>query len=131
MIRHGEPPYLEASSAGDKRFSAFFARIATRDFRSIEEIYQSSKIFEDGKPVSNWKDAKGKKAINQGYLSGLYITLWREYIEENQHLVPILINATGISDKYGQSNHECQATSLWIIRHEYIRKLKEVPPETY
>ena len=44
MIKHGNPPYLECSSRGDKRFSAFYARIKGK---TIEEIYQSAKIFAD------------------------------------------------------------------------------------
>ena len=48
MIRHGSPPYLECSSKGDKRFSAFSARIRARGNRSIEEVYQAAKVFSDG-----------------------------------------------------------------------------------
>jgi hypothetical protein len=48
VIRFGIAPFLECSSKGDKRFSAFSARIIALDNRSIEEIYQAAKIFVDG-----------------------------------------------------------------------------------
>lgn len=120
MIKHGHPPYLEASSAGDKRFSAFFARIKNRGFKSIEEIYQSSKIFEDGKPVINWRQAKGHKAVNQIEVSILYQKLWNEYIQENPHLILVLLETPGISDKFATPGSNNQATALWNIRKNYI-----------
>lgn len=122
MLKFGNPPYLEASSAGDKRFSAFGARIAGRDFKSIEEIYQSSKIFADGNPAKNWRDAKGRRALNQDEVSALYVQLWREYFLENSYLVEVLLNASGISDRYGQAGHNCQAEVLWNLRQEYLNK---------
>ena len=120
MIRHGHPPYLEASSKGDIRFSALFARIACRDFRTIEDIYQTAKVFEDGVCYTNWRDAKGKKAINQEEVALLYEQLWREYLNENPYLIPILIKATGISDIFGKPGSQCQATVLYKIRAELI-----------
>lgn len=47
MIRHGKAPFLECSSRGDKRFSAFYAFLQTGD--TIESIYQSSKMFDGRK----------------------------------------------------------------------------------
>lgn len=63
MIKVGESPFLECSSKGDKRFSAFYARLKLFN-KTIEELYQSSKIFEDGTTNLSIKDAKGRKAIN-------------------------------------------------------------------
>lgn len=122
MICHGSSPYLEASSAGDRRFSAFYARIEKHNFQSIEEIYQSAKIFEDGRTNLEWREAKGKKAINQEEVSILYEQLWRDYLLENQYLLNILVNASGISDRYGQVGHNCQATVLFKLRNEFIEK---------
>lgn len=48
MVRHGEAPFLECSSRGDQRFSAFSARLRSQGGRSIEEVYQAAKVFEDG-----------------------------------------------------------------------------------
>lgn len=126
MIKHGDPPYLECSSRGDKRFSAFFARIICRDFASIEELYQSAKRFHPNTPgvdpttcrMITWQQAKGKRAVNQDEVALLYETLWNEYITENPHLVMVLQQATGLSDMFGQPGSVCQATSLWRIRKE-------------
>lgn len=117
MIQVGDPPYLECSSRGDKRFSAFFARIKSRDNKSIEEIYQASKIFEDGSTGLSWKEAKGRKAINQDACNILYTKLWEEYIEENPELLDVLKSASGLSDIFGQKDHCCQAIELWNIRN--------------
>ncbi len=61
MIVYGKAPFLECSSRGDKRFSAFYAKV---NGRTIEEQYQEVKIFEDGSTGLNWKYAKGRRAIN-------------------------------------------------------------------
>lgn len=117
MIKHGEAPFLECSSAGDNRFSAFYAKI---NGRSIEELYQASKIFEDGTTGLNWREAKGKVPINPEFTSRYYSMLWDQYINENPHLLEVLKSASGLSDKFGQKGHACQATELWRIRNKYI-----------
>lgn len=116
MIRHGVAPFLECSSRGDKRFSAFFARIAARGGRSIEAIYQSAKVFEDGTTNLHWRDAKGRRAVNQAECLALYTRLWDEYIAENPHLLPVLRAASGLSDVFGKPGSCCQATEIWRIR---------------
>lgn len=116
MIQHGIAPFYECSSSGDKRFSAFYARLRSFGNRSIEEIYQAAKIFEDGSTNLNWKQAKGRKPINAINCRILYAFLWRQYITENPELVEILQQQTGLSDIYGEENHCCQATELWEIR---------------
>lgn len=118
MIKHGNVPYLECSSVGDKRFSAFFARIKKRGNKSVEELYQAAKVFEDGKTGLTWREAKGKKAVNQEQVSQFYDLLWREYLEENPDLLKVLKEASGLSDRFGQSGRCCQATSLWKLSHE-------------
>jgi hypothetical protein len=117
MIRHGEAPFLECSSRGDKRFSAFYARIKGRGGETIETIYQASKVFEDGTCGLSWREAKGRKAINQRFCGRLYSQLWDEYIAENPELLAVLKAATGLSDLFGQEGHCCQATELWRIRN--------------
>ena len=117
MIRLGEPPYLECSSKGDKRFSAFYARIKGLGNKTIEELYQAYKIFEDGSTGLSWKEAKGRKAVNQEEASRYYAGLWRIYVGENPELREILNSATGLSDIFGQKGHCCQATELWKIKN--------------
>ncbi len=116
MIRCGNPPYFECSSKGDKRFSAFSARIRGRGNRSIEEIYQAAKVFESGETGLSWRAAKGRKAVNQVEVAALYARLWDEYIAENPDLKATLMAADGLQDLFGQAGHCCQATELWRIR---------------
>lgn len=121
MIFHGEPPFLECSSRGDRRFSAFYARL--RNGRTIESLYQASKIFADGSTGLSWHEAKGRRAVNQEECNALYSKLWDLYIEENPEFLPVLLKAAGLSDKFGQPGHCCQATELWRIRNEARDKL--------
>ena len=118
MIKHGEPPFLECSGKGDKRLSAFNARLSKRNNRSIEEIYQAAKVFEDGSTGLSWRDAKGRKAVNATEVSQLYARLWDEYIVENPELLTLIRKVSGLSDIFGQKGHACQATELWRIRNE-------------
>jgi sulfatase maturation enzyme AslB (radical SAM superfamily) len=119
MIRHGEAPFLECSSKGDKRFSAFYARLPILGNKSIEEIYQAAKVFEDGSTGLSIKEAKGRKAINQEELAERYSSLWNLYIMTNMHLLDVLEKASGLSDIFGQPGHVCQATELWRIKQDF------------
>ena len=120
MIRIGNPPYLECSSKGDKRFSAFYATV---NGKSIERLYQAAKVFPDGSTGLTWQEAKkrqkaGEIPINMDALSGLYKALWREYLKNNPSYVRILKRASGLSDIFGQEGHNCQAITLWELREE-------------
>ena len=126
MIRHGEAPYLECSSKGDKRFSAFYAKVMYNgQMRSIEDHYQAAKVFEDGSTGLDWRKAKGKKAVNMQEVAELYSILWNLYILQHPELWDTLANATGTSDMFGQPNHQCQATELWRIRGELLEYLNQ------
>lgn len=113
MIRHGEAPFLECSSKGDPRFSAYCARV---NGKSIEQQFQEAKVFEDG-TTGIWRGAKGRKAVNQAEVAQLYSALWNQYIAERPHLLKVLQQASGLSDMFGQPGHVCQATELWRIRN--------------
>lgn len=115
MVRIGNPPYLECSSKGDKRFSSFFAKV---NGKSIEEQYQAAKVFEDGSTGLSWKEAKGRKPINIEEVSILYKNLWRRYLLENPLLIRGLKQASGLSDIFGQKGHNCQAIVLYELRDE-------------
>ena len=116
MIRHGVAPFLECSSKGDKRFSAFYAKVRQFNGRTIEELYQGFKVFEGGITDLSWREAKGKRALNMEDCAEFYSALWDVYIHENPELLLILKEATGLSDIFGQEGHCCQATELWRIR---------------
>lgn len=116
VIRHGTAPFLECSSRGDKRFSAFHARVKRYGNRTIEELYQAAKVFDDGSTGLSWRDAKGKRAVNQEYCAAWYAHLWDQYIWENPELLLVIKSHTGLSDMFGQTGHCCQVTELWRIR---------------
>lgn len=121
MFKIGRKPYLECSSKGDKRFSAFIARIVKRDNKSIEELYQAAKVFADGSTGLSWQQAKGKQAVNQEECRILYSTLWDEYFEENKGLLLELSKGLylGFSDMFGQEGHACQAAEIYRIVQHY------------
>jgi hypothetical protein len=115
MVRIGKPPYLECSTRGDKRFSAFYAKVRGK---SIEEQYQAFKIFEDGTTGLHWRQAKGRKAVNQAEAAAFYKQLWAEYLEANPELKLVLKAASGLSDMFGKPGGVCQATVLWELTRE-------------
>ncbi len=115
MLKFGSPPYLECSSKGDRRFSAFYARIKSKGNKSIEECYQSFKVFEDGSTGLSWKEAKGRQSINQKECSEYYRSLWKEYFKENPELLVFIKQQTGFSDIFGQKGHCCQSEEIWRI----------------
>ena len=128
MIRHGSAPFLECSTAGDRRFSAFVARVRGRGGRSIEELYQGAKVFADGTTGLAPRDAKGRRPINVDAMRALYATLWDEWGAENPDLVDVLVAATGLADRYGQPGHACQATELWRIRCARLGDASDASP---
>ena len=120
MITIGDPPYLECSSKGDVRFSAFYALI---DGKPIEVHYQAAKKFHRlGGIVTglSWREAKGKFPANPIVVRKLYKDLWRQYLKENPELMQVLKRATGLSDHFGQKGHQCQAITLWELSREDV-----------
>ena len=117
MEIYGKAPFLECSSRGDKRFSAFYAKV---NGSSIEEQYQAAKIFEDGSTGLYWKDAKGRKAANAAECASLYEDLWRQYILEHPELLVVLKKASGLSDIFAKKGSVSQAHVLWKIRCEHM-----------
>lgn len=115
MMQYGKSPYLECSSIGDKRFSAFYAKV---NGHSIEEQYQASKVFEDDSTRLSWEKAKGKKSVNIEECHLLYEKLWRQYISEHPNLLIVLKRASGLSDTFAKRCSINQAGVLWKIRNE-------------
>lgn len=127
MLKCGFAPYIECSSKGYKPLSAFYARINGRGGKTIEEIYQAAKIFEDGSTGLGWKAAKGKKPVNHEYVSDLYQELWEEYFKENPELYRVIERYQGFSDMFGQKGHNCQASAIYKIWVKYsIRNLYKI-----
>lgn len=122
-LSYGTPEiFLEASSKGFQRLSAFFAYV---NGQSIEITFQSNKKI-DGRYVKDmgfpnkqelFKFAKGKPYENRDECRALYSRLWDEYIQRQKDLQDVLRNVTGIGDLFGRPGSVCQATELWRIRH--------------
>ena len=121
MVRHGTAPYLECSSRGDKRFSAFYAVVRGK---CIERWYQEAKEFEEGVDLG-WRERQGCKPLNPVEVAKLYASLWDQYMAGHPELLPVLVEASGLSDVFGKVGHCCQATELWRIRNEYIDRKVE------
>jgi hypothetical protein len=120
MIRHGEPPYLECSSRGERRLSAFYARV---NGSSIEAAYQGAKVLRImGARRAGWpiNVAKGKYPENAAEVRKLYSELWDKYIGEHPDLLKMICEASGLSDMFGHPGTVCQATELWRIRNEFL-----------
>lgn len=133
MIRHGQAPFLECSSQGDKRFSAFYAKPKSLGGKSIEDAYQRMKVIDVGRGEGGeggarlqtglgWREAKGKPAVNIEDCQTAYKQWWREWVEE-QGLIGVLLKVVGVSDLFGQVGHVCQASVLWELRAEALAKL--------
>lgn len=95
----------ECSTQGDKRFSAFTAKLS--DGRSIEEHYQCDvKGYDPG--GTNWRLGKGKKALDPNKdLWASYLALWKQWAASNPDLMIELkakAMATGIlSDRFAST----------------------------
>jgi hypothetical protein len=120
MLRRGSPPYLECSSRGEKRLSAFYARIKGRGGRSIEEIYQAAKVFRNGDTGLPIDEAKGFRPVNVKECRELYARLWDEYVAENPDLLDLICSQSGLTDRFGQFGHACQVIELWRIRNAHL-----------
>lgn len=119
---------LECSSKGDKRFSAFYAKIKLfGKYDSIENHYQLAKRFGDFIPRT-WKDSKGKKPTHLHingkdydlkYTIAFYELMWVKYLDENPELVEYAKQFDEFHDMFkGKNAVVCQAD---VIR-DYIQK---------
>lgn len=111
------PNGYECSSQGDTRFSALYATLA--DGRTIEEAYQLD-IKGYRVKTSNWKDAKGKPAVNgktRDELRAEYLALWEQWAVENPELIKeleVISRGKTLTDKFATSDI-CQAHALSVI----------------
>jgi len=114
----------EVSSKGDKRFSAFYAKL--KDGRTIEEAYQldvkgyrkfsNDAMFGKGKPpldtnVNTWQE---------------YLNLWRTWAEENPKLIKELSQHHKLSDRFATTEVN-QAHALSVILNEQASKRAPKP----
>ena len=117
---------LECSSKGDKRFSAFYARIKKYGNRSIEEIYQNSKRDEYNRVPGKGKKVKYMfwegKYYSPKHLSNLYSFLWKIYFEENPSLLEYASKFDTFTDMFRGKSINCQADVISYL----VKKYKEV-----
>jgi hypothetical protein len=74
----------ECSTRGDKRFSAFTARLA--DGRTIEQHYQCDvKGYDVG--GTRWWLGKGRPPIRRADLWSEYLALWQQWAKRNPELI--------------------------------------------
>ena len=115
----------EVSSVGDKRFSAFYARLS--DGRSIECHYQCDiKGFDPG--GTNWRLGKGKKPYNPEAAWESYLNLWRVWAKQHLDLMRELYSAAKkkdytLSDCFANSPIN-QAHALSVVLNELCAKGK-------
>ena len=119
---------LECSSKGDKRFSAFYARVKVYGkLDSIENHYQLSKRFGTVVPRT-WKDAKGKQPTHfcvgnvnfeVEHLTAFYKLLWYKYLRANPPLIDYANQFDDFNDIFKSTKSlNCQAD---VIR-QYIKE---------
>ena len=107
----------ECSSYGDKRFSAFYARMP--DGRSIEQHYQCDiKGYDPG--GTNWRLGKGEKGLDPNKnLWKEYLNLWEIWAKSHENdLIDLAEKAKQyngyLSDKFA-TNDINQAHALAVI----------------
>lgn len=110
----------EVSSRGDRRFSAFNARLS--DGRSIEQHYQCDvKGYDPG--GHNWRLGKGKPPLYDVDTYSAYLNLWRKWAENHVELMRELYHAARqhndtLSDRFAPSPVN-QARALAEILNEW------------
>lgn len=123
---------LECSSIGDKRFSAFYAKVDVfGKFKSIEEHYQTCKCYldEDGKLKQyGLKDGKGQHPVllkigeqyfHRKFLSQYFDLLWFKYLDKNPSFIKYLQTFDDFKDTFkGKKTINCQADSI----RKYIKE---------
>nr|WP_244980349.1 DUF4326 domain-containing protein [Bacillus wiedmannii] len=121
---------LECSTKGDKRFSAFYAKVTVFGKEdSIENHYQLCKRIGEITPKT-WKDVKGKNPthieinnirMDTKYLSQWYKLLWLTYFTFNPSLVAYASKFDDYNDIFKGKSINCQAD---VIR-QYIKMGRE------
>lgn len=118
---------LECSSKGDKRFSAFYAKVRVFGvYDSIENHYQKCKRDNNGKSVrkgqrvdhmSIW-NGKANYLIKSEFLTAYYKLLWCSYLDHNPELVEYAKQFDDYNDMFKGRAINCQAD---VIR-QYIKQ---------
>ena len=121
---------LECSSAGDKRFSALYARVTIKGVEdTIERHYQNCKRSWDGKVCG-----KGKKVdyivinginLKPNYLTYFYKCLWYIYFMEHPELLSVIAEYDEFTDKFRGKAINCQADVVRDIRYYGLKSYEQ------
>lgn len=123
---------LECSSKGDRRFSAFYAKVKCRDnsFRSIESMYQNAKRTPDGSVAGKGKRPAyaqiGSKRYKLTALTPFYNWLWLKYFEQNPELLKVIAEYDVFTDMFRGHCINCQADVVQLVHDKGIEALREV-----
>lgn len=122
---------LECSSKGDKRFSAFYAKVSVfGKIDSIESHYQSVKYkFDDKKYAKPCRKGErvdyliiNGKGLHARFLTPYYKLLWVKYLDNNPELVEYAKQFDSFNDMFKGRAINCQAD---VIR-EYVKQGREI-----
>ena len=121
---------LQCDSNGDKRFSAFNARLEVfGKYDSIENHYQLCKRFDNQKP-KHWTNAKGKTPthieinnhkLETRFLTQYYKLLWLRYLDENKELAEYAKKFDKFVDTFRGKSINCQADVI----EQYVKQGRE------
>lgn len=119
---------LECSSKGDKRFSAFYARL--EDGRTIEQHYQCDiKGYDPG--GTNWRLGKGKPPLTSWPYEAhffLYLGLWKRYLAMHPDLLKFLCEQAKagylFTDSFSSPGRMDQAKSLTFLVDSHLHDQK-------
>ena len=108
---------LECSSAGDKRFSAFYAKVEFNGvLASIEQHYQSVKRNAFDKPCRKGERVHhvsiDGKVYEPSILTPFYRYLWYTYLRSNPELVAYAKQFDSFNDKFRGKCINCQADCI-------------------
>lgn len=129
---------LECSTVGDKRFSAFGAKVDIYNNNDLIEFhYQLSKRFDDVEPIplnSDWehkinyvKKIKGKTPthfvvngvdFDVKYLEQWYNLLWCKYLDKHKKYIEYLSLFDDFNDVFKGKSVACQADSIRLYIKE-------------
>ena len=117
-IRFGRTGGYEVSSKGDKRFSAFYARLY--DGRSIEQHYQCDvKGYDPG--GTDWRRGKGMPPLDPNKnMWTEYLALWRQWAVMNPALMEELRDAAAthgnrLCDRFATTPVNQAAALAWLL----------------
>ena len=115
---------LYCDSRGDKRFSAFYAKIQLDGVvDSIENFYQNSKRDENGNVPGKGRKVSymvfRNRKLDVSKLSDFYRYLWKLYFQQNPNLLEYASQFNTFIDRFRGKCINCQADVIRDLVNEY------------